>query len=502
MPDYLSRVHHDDTYQGEYEPEVGCEFFAINEEETELTMATIVREQLKDGELAQVMKYLEEGELPIDGEEALHVMNLSDHTALLPPGVLYRCANKTNKKQKYTRLRKRIMVPASLVTKVLKLLHNDVLVGGHIGVTALTTKITDKFNWCNLHADILDYVKRCRKCALRKRAPLYKALVQEVTRLVACKQTFTTGRMPKRNARVARMHKTLENLVSVYISDNHKTWPDLVPIALWTIRSTTSFRTGYSPFTLLYGEDPVSMGMHERGEIPESLNDCEFYIKTKDNIGMFRYLAADAVKIYEKEMRNKLDDKARPTKFYEGDLVYMYDPLGSENKQSKFSNRYTDPYRVVSVKGDHLLRLKYLKTGKEIPHLVNIQKVKRAYGPWNPSIPSRIADKKTLSQKEVLHDEPNYLSHTTRDRNRIRKLTLFFPRGTKASPGPTEGPRKVLQRHHVFQHAIQNPHVVTARVGGGGGIRRLVIHYSSRGLAGEGNRRRPCGPRQRPGLSL
>ena len=123
------------------------------------------------------------------------------------------------------------------------------------------------------------------------------------------------------------------------------------------------------------------MGMPERGEIPEPLNDCEFYMKTKDNIGMFRHLAADTVKIYEKEMRNKLDDKARPTEFYEGDLVYMYDPLGSENKQSKFSNRYTGPYRVVSVKGDHLLRLKYLKTGKEIPHLVNIQKVKRAYGP-------------------------------------------------------------------------------------------------------------------------
>ena len=177
MPDYLSRVHHDDAYQGEYEPEVGCELFAINEEETELTMATIVREQLKDGELAQVMKYLEEGDLPVDGEEALHVMNLSDHTALMPPRVLYRCANRTNKKQKYTRLRKRIMVPGSLVTKVLLLLHNDVLVGGHVGVTALTTKITDKFNWRNLHGDLLDYVKRCRKCALRKRAPHYKALV-------------------------------------------------------------------------------------------------------------------------------------------------------------------------------------------------------------------------------------------------------------------------------------------------------------------------------------
>ena len=66
-------------------------------------------------------------------------------------------------------------------------------------------------------------------------------------------------------------------------------------------------------------------------------------MKTKDNISMFRHLAADAVKIYEKKMRNKLDDQARPTEFDEGDFVYMYDPLGSENKQSKFSNRFTGP---------------------------------------------------------------------------------------------------------------------------------------------------------------
>ena len=108
-------------------------------------MAAIMQKQLRDGELSHIMKYLEEGDLPIDGEKALHVMNLSDHTALLPPGVLYRCVNKTNKKQKYPRLRKRSMIPTSLISRVLKLLHNDVLVGGHLGVTALTTKITDKF---------------------------------------------------------------------------------------------------------------------------------------------------------------------------------------------------------------------------------------------------------------------------------------------------------------------------------------------------------------------
>ena len=51
------------------------------------------------------------------------------------------------------------MVPKSLISSVFRLLHNDVLVGGHVGVTPLTNKITDKFYWRNMHAEI--YVKRC-----------------------------------------------------------------------------------------------------------------------------------------------------------------------------------------------------------------------------------------------------------------------------------------------------------------------------------------------------
>ena len=70
LPDYLSRVHHDDTNEGEYKPEVGCKLFAINTEEEELT---ILQEQLRDSELSQVIKYLESSELPVDGEEVLQV---------------------------------------------------------------------------------------------------------------------------------------------------------------------------------------------------------------------------------------------------------------------------------------------------------------------------------------------------------------------------------------------------------------------------------------------
>ena len=101
-----------------------------------------------------------------------------------------------------------------------------------------------------------------------------------------------------------------------------------------------------------------------------------------------------------KGMRDKLDEQARPTQFLEGDLVYMYDPKAAENMASKFSNVYRGPYRVVEVRDDHLVRTTSLATGKEVPHFVNIQKIKRAYGPWSPAL-TKTHTKPTPTNKEV-----------------------------------------------------------------------------------------------------
>ena len=71
-----------------------------------------------------------------------------------------------------------MVIPGKLIPKVLRLLHNDILAGGHVGISSLTTKIAEKFYWRNMNADIVDYVKACETCSLRRRAPHFKALAK------------------------------------------------------------------------------------------------------------------------------------------------------------------------------------------------------------------------------------------------------------------------------------------------------------------------------------
>ena len=68
-----------------------------------------------------------------------------------------------------------IMVPTSMIQRVLYLMHDDILCGGHVEITALNTKIVERFYWKNLYIDIVEYVCACERCAMRKRAPHFKS---------------------------------------------------------------------------------------------------------------------------------------------------------------------------------------------------------------------------------------------------------------------------------------------------------------------------------------
>ena len=472
LPDFLSRVVMRDTLErdsddeDEFEPEVGCELLELNVNQDELTSEEFRKKQWEDPECKLLLNYLVNEELPDQWEEAKNILVRVERLGVNKDGVLCKFDDTKKKKGKgMAGVKARIVVPTSLVQRVLYLLHDDILCGGHVGITALNTKIVERFYWKNLYIDIVEYVRACERCALRKRAPHFKSrakswdrpdypwqvvqtdfigplrkskdgylyiltfidlltgwpeafptknstaataatvflqqivcrygkiqqlnsdrgpsyvakLFNEITGRLMCKQSFTSSRMPQGNARVERLHKSLEDLIGCYITEDHENWPDLLPIALWNVRSTISSRTGFSPYALTFGRDNAAMGFPEERPIFDAGDDKEWFLRTTHCIELFDRVAKENTLKYEKTLRERLNKTARPVQFEEGDCVFYYDPTCADNNTSKFSARYRGPYRVEEAVTDNRVRLKSLRTGKVIPHLVNINKLKRAY---------------------------------------------------------------------------------------------------------------------------
>ena len=131
LPDFLSRVQRVIHEDPEYEPEVGCELFAMELRQEELTTSQIIVEQNRDPECRQLIDYLEHGVLPSGELEARKVISQAESMSIEEPGMLCK-VSRTNYKGEnpISRFKYRMVIPATLVRRVLSLLHEDVFAGG------------------------------------------------------------------------------------------------------------------------------------------------------------------------------------------------------------------------------------------------------------------------------------------------------------------------------------------------------------------------------------
>jgi hypothetical protein len=61
----------------------------------------------------------------------------------------------------------KIVVPATLTNRVIERFHDHIL-GGHLGITKTTKRISQKYFWPRMILDITNYINSCLICARRK----------------------------------------------------------------------------------------------------------------------------------------------------------------------------------------------------------------------------------------------------------------------------------------------------------------------------------------------
>ena len=94
--------------------------------------------------------------MPVDETKARVLLAKSDTMAIFTPGVLCKFAERKNRRDRFRgALSPKIVVPNAMPGNIMKTMHNDILNGGHVGVDALSTKITNKYYWKCMYEDKL-----------------------------------------------------------------------------------------------------------------------------------------------------------------------------------------------------------------------------------------------------------------------------------------------------------------------------------------------------------
>ncbi|SAL95618.1 hypothetical protein, partial, partial [Absidia glauca] len=193
---------------------------------------------------------------------------------------------------------------------------------------------------------------------------------------------FTSAYHPRTNGKVERLNGTIKAMIIKYVRGKIHDWDQYVDAALWALRIRRHATTGYSPFYLVYGRDPVLPGDALRPYIVGDHDEDMIARRTAEELealGQARGAAEFRMKSQADKDKERWDTITKQVSFNVGDLVL----LRIEQKAGLEYN-WEGPYRVLKKNADtdiywletlggvvrndwvHVDRLKKAKTVEEL----------------------------------------------------------------------------------------------------------------------------------------
>ena len=162
-------------------------------------------------------------------------------------------------------------------------------------------------------------------------------LFQSLCTMLDITKTRTTPYHPQSDGMVERFNRTLEAMIATSISD-HRDWDlHLQPTAL-AYRTSVHASTGYSPFRLQFGYDPVLpldvMYGLPRNSPPPSYPEFVPSIRTSTEAA-FERARQHGLKSHQHQKKGYDGTSRPPPKFTKDQLVLLHSPVVPQNYSNK-----------------------------------------------------------------------------------------------------------------------------------------------------------------------
>lgn len=179
------------------------------------------------------------------------------------------------------------------------------------------------------------------------------ALFKGVCTLLGVQKLQTTPYHPQCNGMVERLHRSLADMISHFVSSDGKNWDTVVPYALMAYRSAPHTATGYSPHLLLFGEEmnlPSSDNLAMEPQVEENVQ-LELG-RLKEKLHQVRDIAIQRSEQSKRKSKEHYDKRARFKPYRVGQFVYLHDPALKRGPRKKFTKSWKGPYEIVDVIND------------------------------------------------------------------------------------------------------------------------------------------------------
>ena len=206
------------------------------------------------------------------------------------------------------------------------------------------------------------------------------ALLHRLTKLLSIKHVFTSGFCPRLNSVTERTHRFLNASLGIYCERQQKKWEEyLQPTVYAHNTSPISGVSDVTPFFLVFGRDapaPETISL----KLPPKPLPPDHYAKhivsrMQHAHKQFSQIKADL----RRTQQESYNSKARILSIPDSKIVYICNdsPSRIRGQATRFIRNFDGPYLVIGhpYGRNDLLTLRHIRSGNNISHPVNIEKV-------------------------------------------------------------------------------------------------------------------------------
>ena len=190
------------------------------------------------------------------------------------------------------------------------------------------------------------------------------SLFQEVCRLLEITKTRTTPYHPSSNGMIEHFNRTLANMISSFVDDNHLDWDENINLLTAAYRSSVHEATGFSPnFLMLVREvrTPIELAFDIDPVIDDPHTVEEYAAKLQSSLRQASQLARENIGKAVARQKRTHDARLSVNNYNVGDLVYHLDSTKKKGLSPKLkTSRWVGPCVITRKLSDLIFEIQKL----------------------------------------------------------------------------------------------------------------------------------------------
>eukprot|EP00253_Pinus_taeda_P008877 PITA_08877 len=166
---------------------------------------------------------------------------------------------------------------------------------------------------------------------------------------------ITTPYHPQANGQVENSNKIIESILTKTIASHRRDWAARLLEALWAYRTTWRSTTGYSPYQMVFGKQPIFpiefeiQTLRTAQEVGLDLNEAQINrLRQINELDEIRLSALQNTTLIQQQRAKWHDALIKKKVFHEGDWALLYDSR-FQDFPGKLQTRWLGPYEIQKV---------------------------------------------------------------------------------------------------------------------------------------------------------